>query len=87
MKGERTEACMRMGVCKKKSAQEKSRVRRRMQCVCPLKLRVDERERKRAENEREERETLSLEKLPVSLYPKSSLCIFIMHLPDIPASS
>jgi hypothetical protein len=44
-------------------------------------------ERERTENEREGRETLSLEKLLVSLYQKSSLYIFIMYLPDIRASS
>jgi hypothetical protein len=44
-------------------------------------------ERKISENGREERETLSLEKLPVSFYPKCSFCIFIIYLPDIPAPS
>ena len=53
---------------RKETTQEKSREHKRMQSVCSLKLRVNEQERKRAENEREEQETLSLEKLPVSLY-------------------
>ena len=87
VKGECTEVCMSVRVQEKKSTQEKSREDRRMQSVCSLKLRAYEPERKRAEDEREERETLSLENLPVSLYPKCSLCIFIMCLPDIPASS
>jgi hypothetical protein len=59
-----------MRVQGKESTQEKSRALKRMQSVCSLKLRANEPERKRAENEREERETLSLEKLPVNLYPK-----------------
>ena len=55
---------------RKETTQEKSREHKRMQSMCSLKLRANEQERKKAENEREERETLSLEKLPVSLYPK-----------------
>jgi hypothetical protein len=43
-------------------------------------------DRKRAENEREEREILSLENC-LENTQKGILCIFIMHLPDIPASS
>jgi hypothetical protein len=79
---------MSVRVQEKKNTQEKSREDRRMQSVCSLKLRAYEPERKRAEDEREERETLSLEKLSactqkvVCVY----LCIFIMRLPDIPAS-
>ena len=87
VKGEPTEVCVRVRVQEKKSTQEKSREHKRMQSVCSLKLRANELERKRAENEREKRETLSLEKLPVSLYPKSRVCIFIMYLPDFSASS
>ena len=71
--------CRSMRVQEKKSAQEKA------ECVQPQA--VSKWMRGRAESEREERETLSLEKLPVSLYPKTTLCIFIMRLPDIPASS
>jgi hypothetical protein len=63
-----------------------------MQGMCSLKLRSNGRARngrarKRVENEREERETLSLEKLLSACTQKSSLCIFIMCLLDIPASS
>jgi hypothetical protein len=79
------------GVCessrKEKHTGEKQRAQKRMLSVCSLQLRANEPERKKAENEREVRETLSLEKLPVSLYPKNSLCVLIMRLPDIPASS
>ena len=62
------------GVCERersrKKSTKKSREHKRMQSMCSLKLRANEQERKKAENEREERGTLSLEKLPVSLYPK-----------------
>ena len=68
VKGECTEVCVSMRVQEKKSTQEKSREHKRMQSVCSLKLRANELERKRAESERGE--NLSLEKLPVSLYPK-----------------
>jgi hypothetical protein len=68
---------------KNREHKEKNREHKRMQSVCSLKLPANVQERNTAENDREERETLSLEKLPVSLYPKSSLCIFIMCLPDI----
>jgi hypothetical protein len=37
------------------------------------------------EREMKERENLSLKKLPVSLYLKNNLYLFIMLLPDIPA--
>ena len=85
VKGEHTEVCMSVRVQERKSAQEKGGVHKRMQCVQPQA--ASEWERKTAENEGEERETLSLEKLPVSLYPKSNLYIFIMRLLDIPAFS
>jgi hypothetical protein len=51
--------------------------------VFRLTLQANKQERVREKK----RERLSLEKLPVSLYPKGSPCIFIMCLPDIPASS
>lgn len=66
---------------------KKRRVYRRITGVCSLKLQANEREKNRAETEREGRETLSLESLPVSQSPKSSLCICIMCLPDIPTFS
>ena len=66
---------------------KKRRVYRRITGVCSLKLQANEREKNRAETEREGRETLRLESLPVSQSPKSSLCIFIMCLPDIPTFS
>ena len=40
-----------------------------------------------SKSERDERETLCPEKLSVTLYPQSTLCIFIINLPDIPAFS
>ena len=78
VKGEHTEVCMSVRVQEKNHIQEKSREHKRMQSVCSLKLRANEQERKRAENEREERETLSLEKLPVSLYPKRVVCVYLL---------
>jgi hypothetical protein len=37
-----------------------------------------ERERERERADREERETLSLEKLPVRLYPKKVVCVYLL---------
>ena len=92
VKGERREMCMSIRVQGKRSTQEKSREHRRECRVCAASSceRMSEEEEKRErEREREQkmRKRESLEKLPVSLYSKTSLCVFIMHLPDIPASS
>lgn len=72
---------------------EKSRVhRRKAECTKEYIICADLRcewvsRRERRQRVREKREIVSIEKLPVSLYPKSCLCIFIVCLPDIPASS
>ena len=68
----------------KKHSQEKRRIRRRIQSV--FSLSEPRRDRQRLQIEKEERKSLSLKKLPVSSYQKVILCIFIMHLPDIPVS-
>jgi hypothetical protein len=49
-------------------------------------MRELERERETERERERERVSLSLEKLPANLYLKK-MYIFIMHLPDIPASS
>ena len=82
MKGQHTEVCRNVRV--QKHSQEKRRVRRKIQCVQPQT--VSQGERERLWIEKQERKSLSLKKLPVSSYPKVILCIFIMHLPDIPVS-
>ena len=96
MKGECTEVSRHVGVQEKKSAQEKSRVHRRMQNVFSIKLRGWEEEEGGRERERGrgmEGEGEGAERAPLSLEnclentQKGILCIFIMHLPDIPASS
>jgi hypothetical protein len=78
VKGEHIEDCGSLR--KQKYTGEKQSVHRQenAECVQPQAAR---------EKEREKRATLSLGKLTVSLYTKSSLCLFIMLLPDIPASS
>jgi hypothetical protein len=46
--------------------------------------------RKRVENEREERATLSLEKLPVSLYPPKVVCVYLLctfHISLLPVEN
>ena len=68
---------------RRESTQEKKQCTRECS-VCRLMLQANKQERVR---EKREKGLKSLEKLPVSLYPKGSPCIFIMHLPDIPASS
>ena len=79
VKGEHTEVCMNVRVQEKKPHRRKAESTRECR-VCSLKLRANGQERKRAESEREERETLSLEKLPVSLYPKKE-SVYIYYAP------
>ena len=67
------------------TGKEKHSVQENAECVQPWA--ESEWAREKESREWQRRETLSLEKLSASLYPKSSLCIFIMYLPDIPASS
>jgi hypothetical protein len=81
MKGEHTEV-LRVWEFEKRKAHRRKAECRRIQSASSLKLRA----RKQEKRERE-RTSLSLEKLPVSLYPKSCLCLFFMCLPDIPAFS
>jgi hypothetical protein len=70
---------------KEKLIGEKQRAQENEESVQPQAAKEGAREKD--SRQRERRETLSLEKWSVSLYPKSSLCVFIMNLTNIPASS
>ena len=78
----------RRGVFKKRKAHRRKAESTRECSVCSLKLQANECEREQRMREKREKETLNLEKIASQLVsPKISLCLFIMHLPDIPASN
>ena len=83
IKWQHTEVCRNVRV-QKTFIGEKETAQENTECVQPQT--VSQEERERLQIEKEERKSLSLKKLPVSSYQKVILCIFIMHLPDIPVS-